>query len=309
MKPPKKYSGVVIPAVTPLTADHKLDTAAVEKIFNGFRSSGVQPFVLGTTGEAASLPFSLKKEFLAVAGRLKQSGDVLYAGISANVLAESVVLAQCAFDNGADAAVATLPSYYALTDAGMLRYFSELADAVPGPLMIYNIPATTHMSVPLDVVEQLSRHHNLVGLKDSERNADRMTEAIERWQGRDDFSYFLGWAAKSADAVLTGGDGLVPSTGNFHPALYRDLFAAAQTGDKGRALNLQSLSDALGNLYQQGRTLGESLWALKVLMNEIGLCGTQVMPPLYAQGHDEEQRLRSAFQQLLNAEEINLQTA
>ena len=85
MKIEKKYKGVVIPAVTPLTADYQLDHAAVERIFDSFRKRQVQPFILGTTGEASSLVFALKKEFLQLAGKLKQPGDVLYAGISSNV--------------------------------------------------------------------------------------------------------------------------------------------------------------------------------------------------------------------------------
>lgn len=85
MNTEKKYSGVVIPAATPLTADHRLDVSAAEKLFTHFHNNGVHPFILGTTGEAASLPLSLKKEYLQAAGRLKKKGNVLYAGISSNV--------------------------------------------------------------------------------------------------------------------------------------------------------------------------------------------------------------------------------
>ena len=304
MKKEKKYSGVVIPAVTPLTESFALDVDAVERMFDHFRNASVIPFILGTTGEASSVSTSMKKEFFKAAGRLKQSDDVLYAGISSNVFEESVELSKQAFDNGVDVVVATLPSYYALTDDGMFRYFSELADVVNGPLMIYNIPATTHMSIPLDVVERLSAHQNIVGLKDSERNEGRLDESLQRWKDRDDFNYFLGWAAKSAHAILNGGDGLVPSTGNFHPGLYRDLCKAAKEEEKDQALNLQTLSDTLGNLYQQGRTLGESLWALKVLMKELNLCEAVVLPPLYPQGTDEEEKLKAAFQEIITNEEI-----
>jgi dihydrodipicolinate synthase/N-acetylneuraminate lyase len=295
----------VIPAVTPLTADYQLDHAAVERMFDSFRKRRVQPFILGTTGEASSLVFSLKKEFLQLAGKLKHSGDILYAGISSNVLPESIALAKHGFDNGADVVVATLPSYYALGESSMLRYFEQLADAIPGPLMIYNIPATTHMSVPLDIVDQLSHHENIVGLKDSERNDDRLGQAIQLWKDRNDFSHFLGWAARSAQAILTGSDGLVPSTGNFHPGLYSQLYETALSGDAGRSNQLQERSDQLGNLYQLGKSLGESLWALKVIMNELGVCEPIVMSPLYPMSKDEELSIRKAFIELNINEEIN----
>jgi dihydrodipicolinate synthase/N-acetylneuraminate lyase len=304
MKAEKKYGGVVVPAVTPLTADHKLDHGAVEKMFNHFNANGVHPFILGTTGEAASIPFSVKKEFLGLAGRLKKNGDTLYAGISSNALQEAIDLARCSFDDGVDVVVATLPSYYALTESAMLNYLEQLTENVPGPLMIYNIPATTHMSVPLSTIDRLSHHPNIVGVKDSERNEERLKESIRLWKDRKDFSHLLGWAAKSADALLLGSDGLVPSTGNFHPKLYADLYKAAKENDKAKAYAFQELSDVLGNLYQQGRTLGESLWALKVLMKELGFCQTHVMPPIYEQSTEEEKKLQQTLREILKKEKV-----
>jgi 4-hydroxy-tetrahydrodipicolinate synthase len=97
-----------------------------------------------------------------------------------------------------------------------------------------------------------------------------------------------------------GSDGLVPSTGNFEAKLYADLFKAARAGDSNKAYELQKLSDVLGNLYQQGRTLGESLWALKVLMKEIGLCEPNIMPPIYPQSKEEETKLIEGLRSYLN---------
>ena len=304
MKTEKKYSGVVVPAVTPLTADYKLDQAGVERIFDSFRRHDVQPFILGTTGEASSLVFSLKIEFLQLAGRLKSKGDTLYAGISSNVFLESVALAKHSFENGADVVVATLPSYYSLTESSMLRYFEQLADAVNGPLMIYNIPATTHMSLPLEIVDRLSRHENIVGLKDSERSDERLDQSIRLWKDREDFSHMLGWAARSAKAILAGSDGLVPSTGNFHPGLYRQLLDAARGGDTDTVVRLQQASDQLGDLYQKGKSLGESLWALKLVMNKLGLCEPIVMPPLYEMNREEKTRIQKEIDELNITKEI-----
>jgi dihydrodipicolinate synthase/N-acetylneuraminate lyase len=302
MKIEKKYSGVVIPAVTPLTADLKLDHGAISKMFEFFSNNGVHPFILGTTGEGASIPLSMKKEFIQLAGNTKKQGSVLYASISSNALEESIELAKYSFDNGVDVVVTTLPSYYALTETAMLKYLEQLAENVPGPLMIYNIPGTTHMSIPLNIIDQLSHHANVVGVKDSERSEERLKQSIELWKDRKDFSHFLGWAAKSADALLKGSDGLVPSTGNFESKLYADLYKAAMENDVDTAHSLQKLSDALGNLYQQGRTLGESLWALKVLMKEMGLCEANVMPPVYQQSKAEETKLIKGLKEILGGE-------
>ena len=155
-----------------------------------------------------------------------------------------------------------------------------MSGAISMPLFIYNIPATTHMSIPLPVIDELSNHKNIVGIKDSERSEERMNESLRLWKDRKDFHYILGWAAKSAEALLFGADGLVPSTGNLYPEIYADMMKAFAKGDKEKLFAMQKLSDDYGALYQSNRTLGESLHALKLLMKEKGLCNEYVMPPL-----------------------------
>ena len=276
----KKYTGIIVPAVTPLTEKLHLDEVAVEKIFASFYQYDISPFVLGTTGESASLPLQLKKDYVLAAEKNKKMGSLLYAGIGSNVLAESIEFAAYCCLHAVDVLVATLPSYYALTEKQMLNYFEKLADSVSLPLFIYNIPATTYMSIPLTVIDELSKHKNIVGLKDSERNEERMTKSLRLWKERNDFHYILGWAAKSADALLSGADGLVPSTGNLYPEIYADMLQAFKQSDKDKLFAMQKLSDDYGALYQSNRTLGESLLELKILMNQKGLCEAVVMPPL-----------------------------
>lgn len=278
----KKFSGLIIPAVTPLTQARQVDEAAVEKMFGHFYANGVQPFILGTTGESASLSMEQKKAYTKLAAKYRKDDAALFVGISANCFQESVALANECAEWGIDAVAATLPSYYALTESQMKQYFETLANAISVPLIIYNIPATTHMSIPLSVIDELSHHPNIAGAKDSERSDERLTESIRLWKNRADFSHFLGWAAKSAEALIQGSDGLIPSTGNLTPAIYQHMQKAVTAGNTARAYQLQELSDVFGNLYQSKRTLGNSLWALKVLMQQKGLCEAHVMPPLQA---------------------------
>lgn len=276
----KKYTGIIIPAVTPLTEKLQIDEAAVSRLFALFYQHKISPFILGTTGESASLPLQLKKDYVLAAGKNKKMGSLLYAGIGSNVLAESIDFASYCSLHAVDVVVATLPSYYGLTEKQMLKYFTTLANSISLPLFIYNIPATTHMSIPLPVIDELSKHKNIVGIKDSERSEERMLRSMELWKDRKDFHYILGWAAKSADALLNGADGLVPSTGNLYPEVYADMIKAFENGDKDKMYAMQQLSDDYGALYQANRTLGESLHALKLLMKEKGLCEEYVMPPL-----------------------------
>ena len=294
----KKYQGIIVPAVTPLTASFQLDEAAVEKIFANFYQHDISPFILGTTGESASLSSKIKLDYLKSAAKNKKAGSVLYAGISSNVFNESVEFAKLCADNAVDAVAATLPSYYALKDGQMLKYFEDLADAIPLPMIIYNIPATTHMSIPLEVIDELSMHPNIVAVKDSERSEERLMKSLELWKDRRDFGHFLGWASKSALALIGGSDGLIPSTGNVAPEIYAAMWKAFVDKDFKEVYAMQQLSDKYGNIYQADKTLGESLWALKVLMQEKDLCEAVVMPPLQAMDDSEAKKLKQAFSDL-----------
>jgi 4-hydroxy-tetrahydrodipicolinate synthase len=298
MKKSKKYSGVIIPAITPLTTDHKLDESAVEKIFHFFYEHNTVPFILGTTGESSSLPLSVKEAYVKAAVKNKKAGTLLYAGIASNVINETIEFAKFCGDNGVDAVAANLPSYYALTESQIKKHYELVANACPLPVVIYNIPATTNMSIPLSIIDELSHHHNVVATKDSERNEERLKQSLELWKNRDDFSHFLGWAAKSAEALINGSDGLIPSTGNLIPEVYSEMVEAIKAGDHNKAYEMQKLSDVYGNLYQSGKTLGESLWALKVLMKEKGLCDEVVMPPLQSLSKEEELKLIRSMKQL-----------
>jgi dihydrodipicolinate synthase/N-acetylneuraminate lyase len=275
----KKYRGIVVPAVTPLNADLTLDTASVERLFRFFRKHGAHPFILGTTGEFPSLPGSLKLEYIRLAGRLKTAADQLYVGISSNCLADTLEHAHIALGEGADVVVCNIPSYYQLSETQIMKYFETLADKVTGPLMIYNIPSTTHHSIPLPLIDKLSHHPNVVGLKDSERNDERLLAALELWSKREDFSHLLGWAARSAVSLQHGGDGLVPSSANLSPGVYTDMLKAVAAGDETQLNRLQEMSDQLGNSYQSGG-FGGTLGALKSLMQKEGLCQPYTMPPL-----------------------------
>jgi dihydrodipicolinate synthase/N-acetylneuraminate lyase len=280
MSTAKKYKGIIVPAITPLTEKLQLDEAAVKKIFTLFYKHDIAPFILGTTGEASSLTVQVKKDYVLAAEKNKKMGTLLYAGISSNVVAESIEFAAYCCLHAVDVVVATLPSYYALTEKQMLRYFKLLADNITLPLFIYNIPATTHMSIPLAVIDELSHYKNIAGVKDSERSEERMQQSLQLWKDRNDFHYILGWAAKSADALLLGADGLVPSTGNLYPEVYAGMITGFKEDDKEKLYAMQKLSDEYGALYQNNRSLGESLAALKILMKEKGLCEAVVMPPL-----------------------------
>jgi len=277
--------------MTPFTAQHTVDAAAVKQLVDHLVKGKAHPFILGTTGEVASIPRQEKKRLVEATVKAVAGRSIVYAGISGNSLQESVADGKLYHDLGASVLVATMPSYYPVMPEQMLRYFEALAAQLPCPLIIYNIPATTHLSIPLEVVDQLSAHPNIAGFKDSERGEERITTAVSLWKDRADFSYLLGWALKSQFALEQGADGIVPSSGNLAPVVYQAIYEAARAGNSAAAARAQQKGDRISEMYQKNRLLGQSLAAFKAMLSAYGLCGPEVLPPLYRLPAAEEQQL------------------
>jgi dihydrodipicolinate synthase/N-acetylneuraminate lyase len=287
----KKYNGVIVPMVTPVTKDRKLDEAAVIKIAGFLANNGVSLLVLGTTGESPSVTTeeSIRLVKLAaetVAGRVK-----IYAGICGNCVEENIANAKAYIQAGADVIVSILPYYYPLTSVQMFGYFKTLAERINFPTMVYNIPSTTKMSIPIEVVEELSKVKHICGFKDSERDQARMEQCVNLFKDRENFSYFPGYAAISAKALKLGADGLVPSTGNFVPGMFRDMYEYSMAEHWQEVERLQKETDIVAKIYQSGRTLGNSLQALKVMMSVQGLCKPYALPPLTDLATAEQEKI------------------
>ena len=270
---------MVVPLVTPVK-NGSVDLVAVATIIRPFAEAGVDTLIMGTTGEGNSVPMGEGIDMIHTAVEAAEGKVRIYAGVTGLCLKEQLSQIEGFARAGADVAVAVLPSYYALTEEQMVGYYTALADASPLPVMLYNILATTHLSIPVEAVRKLAEHPNIVGLKDSERDLERMAACIEIARSREVFTYFCGWAAQSAHSLELGADGIVPSTGNFVPKHFQALYEAAVAGDMEEANRLQTVTDEMAKIYQQGRPLGQQLAALKCIMEQCELCGREMLPPL-----------------------------
>lgn len=292
---PKRFSGVVVPMITPLNKDFSIDIESVERIVKLFNAHNIHPLLLGTTGESCSVSESESYKLVETAVKVKGENQCIYAGLVGNQIGDLIRRGNMYIELGADCVVATLPSYYTLTPRQMELFYTQLADTINGPVMMYNIKATTQMTIPMEVVEKLSKHPNIWGLKDSERDYDRMKTCIENYKNNPDFSYFCGWGAQSCGSLQLGADGIVPSTGNIVPEMYGKLMIAAHSQSWDECVYWQTETDKVATIYQKDKTLGQSLAALKVLMQSKGICNKIMMPPLTELSDIETETIMNNF--------------
>ena len=293
-----KYHGAVVPLATPFTAPGGLDSDALDRLVDAQIAGGVAGvFMLGTTGEGAHVPREIRRQLVAQTVARVHRRVRVYAGLG-DIRAADMTEANEFFQAGADVVVAHPPITEKVAAETLQEWYRALLDQSNGPLMLYNMPATTGVSIPFDAVEKLLGHPRLAGVKDSENNPPRHEELLQRFGGKPDFSVFIGVGALMEKGLKLGADGIVPSVGNLIPDVCQQLCDAAKKADWMTAEKLSARMNAVAWLYQKGRNLNESLAALKAAMHCRGLCTPLVLPPLRRVSDAELEKIRQQMAEL-----------
>lgn len=282
MTQPLRIHGVVPPVPTPLTATGEVDTGAIHRIVDHLVRGGCHAaFVLGSTGELASLPrksreLVIRTSVKAIAGRIP-----LLVGIAANCPADSISLAKLASDLGADALVMAAPSYYDLSPDELKRYFVSILPELDRPTLLYNMPWLTGHVLDMDCLSAALEHANVIGFKDSSGDLDYLRQMIGVAATREGTTVLVGNEYIYLDGLELGAHGVVGGGGNIYPALFRALQDAFEQGDFETATRLQEQITRLGNrLFGITGRPTSVFSAVKAGLSTLGLCEPHMAPPL-----------------------------
>lgn len=287
--------------VTPLTARDTLDVAGLERLIERLITGGVSGiFALGTTGEAPSLSYRLRRELIEHTCRFAAGRIPVLVGITDTSIIESAHLAGYAADCGAEAVVTSAPFYFPAGQPELREFIEQLLPELPVPLMLYNMPALTKTSFSGEVVSWALDQEKIVGLKDSSGDLVyfrrmRRLAATER----PDWSFLVGPEELLAESVLLGGHGGINGGANLHPALYVELYEAAKSGDvaKARELSAQvmNLSEAI---YRVGHHGSAIIKGLKCSLSILGICDDFMAAPFHRFHEAERHLIAEHLQQL-----------
>ena len=244
--------------------------------------------VAGSTGESALLDADEQRHMVGWVREVLPDGRWLVAGTGGESTRQAVALTRAAADEGADAVLVRPPSYYAqaVSPATLVDYYRAVADASPVPLLVYNIPKYTHLSIAAGLLEQLAGHTNIVGVKDSSgdtKNLAAYRDAVPGW------SVFAGSASLLYQALELECEGGILAAACFAAGLCARVLAAFRAGDRAGAGQLQ---ERLGPLDKEvvGR-FGPA--GVKAAMDLVGggLYGGPVRPPLAPVAPADRERL------------------
>ncbi len=303
-----KLQGIVPPMITPLAADNVLDTEGVGRLVEHLIGGGVHGiFLLGTTGEAQSLSYECRYEMVELCCRLIAGRVPVLVGITDTSMDESLKLAVHARNCGAAAVVAAAPYYFAPSQQEMIEYFTALADGLCLPLYLYNMPSHVKVFLEPATVCALSKHPNIIGLKDSSANMTYFQTLVHMLRGNSGFALFVGPEELTGESVLMGADGGVNGGANMFPELYVGMWQAARRGDMPEVARLQQRIMAISTaIYTVGRYESSYLKGVKCALSLMGICDDHLSFPYRKFRDAERERVRRALEILGEYASINI---
>jgi 4-hydroxy-tetrahydrodipicolinate synthase len=275
--------GVIAPIASPIADDGSVNVPVLRAMLQRLLLDVDGVFVLGTSGEMPALPEETALDVARVVIDEVRGTAPVYLGIGDVSLERTLARVERFGSLGADVLVVTTPYYFAVPEAGLIRHFTEIADAAPVPIMLYNVPQSTHNALGHRAIRRLAEHPRIVGIKDSTGDPFLFAELL-RIRG-ERFRVLQGREQLLGPSIWAGADGSVTSLSNIAPRLVRALSeAAADPRHRARAHELQGETADLARLFDQGYWL----CALHVAMEELGWAVGVPRPPLVPL--DEEQR-------------------
>ncbi|APZ93499.1 dihydrodipicolinate synthase family protein [Fuerstiella marisgermanici] len=298
-----RLSGIVPPVVTPLLQHDQLDPDAVGRIVEHLISGGVNGlFVLGTTGEGPSLSYQVRYQMVERSCEAADGRVPVLVGVTDSSLAESIQLANHAESAGAAAIVAAAPYYFPTNQQAVADWFRQLADRSPLPLVLYNMPGCVRISLAVETVADLSKHPNIIGVKDSSGDLNYFQQLCDHFADNSDFAVFMGPEELIPEAVAAGADGGVCGGGNLLPHVYVNMFNAAKAGDDAEVIRVKAIvSDVFSGIYFDPDGQMNLIPALKLAMSHCGLCRAEIAPPLQSPTPDHAQQVGSQLAGILES--------
>jgi 4-hydroxy-2-oxoglutarate aldolase len=251
---------------------------------------------LGSNGEYVYLSEEEKRKVIETVVRSTPKGLPVIAGTGCEATAETIRLTQDCAEIGAHGALVVTPSYYGgrMDERAMIGHFSEVADHSPVPILLYNVPKFTHINLPAKTVAELSRHPNIVGIKDSSGNVNQLGEYLNAVEM--DFHVLVGNASALLGALSLGCTGAILALANIAPHVCVRIQSLVNEDDFQKAAGLQLKMIPVNNAVTTTYGVG----GLKAAMDMLGYFGGDPRMPLCPATENE----KDAIRQILTAAEL-----
>ena len=284
------FTGACVAIVTPFTDDNKVDFDQFGQLIERQIAAGTDAIcVCGTTGESATMSLEEHMETVEycikkVAGRVK-----VIAGAGSNDTAAALMLSQHAEAAGADALLLVTPYYNKATQMGLIKHYEYIADRVHTPIILYNVPSRTGCSFTAETYQALSKHPNIVGVKEASGNFGLILET--RRLCDDDFYIWSGNDDQVVPMMSLGAKGVISVVSNVLPAVMVEISHLCLAGQFDAAAKLQiEYNDLCNALFMEVNPI-----PVKIALRMMGLDEGNLRLPLCEMTPEHEAKLRQVL--------------
>lgn len=283
--------GSLVALITPMNQDGSINYEQLHDLIDWHIENGTDGIVaVGTTGESATLPVEEHLAVIEATVKHVNKRIPVIAGTGANNTVEAIALSQAAEQAGADYTLSVVPYYNKPSQEGIYQHFKAIAEATSIPMVIYNVPGRTVVSMSNDTILRLAEIPNIVGVKEASGNIGNNIELINSVP--EGFVVLSGDDPTGLPFMLCGGHGVVTVAANVAPKLFADMCRAALEGDIATARRLNEQLIPIYNTMFCEPSPAAPKWGLSLL----GKCEPHVRLPLVALTEAGQAKVRAALE-------------
>lgn len=283
--------GSLVALITPMNQDGNINYEQLHDLIDWHIENGTDGIVaVGTTGESATLPVEEHLAVIEATVKHVNKRVPVIAGTGANNTVEAIALSKAAEQAGADYTLSVVPYYNKPSQEGIYQHFKAIAEATSIPMIIYNVPGRTVVSMSNDTILRLAEIPNIVGVKEASGNIGNNIELINSVP--EGFAVFSGDDPTGLPFMLCGGHGVVTVAANVAPKLFADMCRAALEGDIATARRLNEQLIPIYNTMFCEPSPAAPKWGLSLL----GKCEPHVRLPLVALTEAGQAKVRAALE-------------
>ena len=285
--------GSMVALVTPFTEDGSVNFKRVRELVEWHIQEGTDAIlVLGTTAETPTLTTEEEDEIVRIAIEQNAGRVPIVVGSGSNNTAKAIETSLKYEKMGADALLVISPYYNKANKQGMIQHFLAVADAVNTPIILYNVPARTGISISYEVLEAVCKHKNIVGIKEASGDMSLVSKFSKLID--DDFTIYSGNDDINVPLMSLGGGGVISVLANILPGVSHDMAAAALEGDFVKAREIQiKYMDLINALFIETNPI-----PVKEAMNMLGLEAGGYRLPLYPMEEKNRAVLKGELEKL-----------
>ena len=283
--------GSLVALITPMNQDGSINYEQLHDLIDWHIENGTDGIVaVGTTGESATLPVEEHLAVIEATVKHVNKRIPVIAGTGANNTVEAIALSKAAEQAGADYTLSVVPYYNKPSQEGIYQHFKAIAEATSIPMVIYNVPGRTVVSMSNDTILRLAEIPNIVGVKEASGNIANNIELINSVP--EGFVVLSGDDPTGLPFMLCGGHGVVTVAANVAPKLFADMCRAALEGDIATARRLNEQLIPIYNTMFCEPSPAAPKWGLSLL----GKCEPHVRLPLVALTEAGQAKVRAALE-------------